>query len=106
MTDLATAILSSACLCGLSLLIVKMCSKRQAEEKYILITQQQYEAMTSEKNYFVEQPLPDYSEVDRLIAQPVLQPAVLQPTRQPTLQPVLQPTRQSLPTAPPAALPL
>jgi len=101
MTDLATAILSSACLCGLSLLIVKMCSKRQAEEKYILITQQQYEAMTGAKPYFVEQPLPDYSEVDRLIAQPVLQPVL-----KPTLQPVLQPTRQSLPTAPPAALPL
>jgi hypothetical protein len=97
MTDVVTAILSSACLCGLSLMIVKLCVKRQAEEKYILITQQQYEAMTGAKPYFVEQPLPVYSEVDRLIAQPVLQPA---------MQPTWQPARQPLPTAPPAALPL
>jgi len=106
MTDVVTAIISSACLCGLSLMIVKLCVKRQAEEKYILITQQQYEAMTGAKPYFVEQPLPVYSEVDRLIAQPVLQPAVLQPAMQPTMQPTWQPTRQPLPTAPPAALPL
>jgi hypothetical protein len=83
-------------------MIVKLCVKRQAEEKYILITQQQYEAMTGAKPYFVEQPLPVYSEVDRLIPQPVLQPAVLQPAMQPTWQPA----RQPLPTAPPAALPL
>ena len=68
MADLVTAIISSTCLCGLSMIIVKLCSMRQANEKYIFITQAEYEELKHEKHYFVEQPLPDYSEVDRLTA--------------------------------------
>ena len=70
MADFITSIISSACLCGISIIIVKMCAKRQADEKYILITNSHYQALKTEKNYFDEQPLPDYSEIDTLIKAP------------------------------------
>jgi len=79
MTDLLTAILSSTCLCGLSLIIVKMCAQRKAAAvEYLLITPEHYEALKTkaEKKICVEQPLPDYTERDLLLS-PTLQPPPL-----------------------------
>jgi len=81
MTELITGILTTTCLCGMSYMLVKLCSMRKelqlVQPEYVLISKEQYEYMKSHpdvKKIIFEQPqisdpllpeqsqLPSYSE--------------------------------------------
>jgi hypothetical protein len=69
-------VLTTACLCGMGMLLSKLCTLRvQANtppSEYILITKEHYETLKANnaaRTYTIEQPqvLPEYSEKEELI---------------------------------------